>query len=440
MKLRLIILFLLLNSLSFTQTWHKILSDVSVVAVDCKLNQLWAATENHGIFYYNKNTHIWRNLNEQNGYLLANATDDLVMAAGRVFIASSYGIYYCSINSNNWNHYILPGGYYPNWIRSIADDDTVVWFGTFQGVAAFSKTTSTFTKYNITKNSNGSTNNVTSVFCTPTEVWFGTEDGVQIYKKGTDITHDSSRIYYSKHNGFDNLSQYISVKAICIQDSIAWIGLEDYTPSSNPNYCIGGLYRFNRNSNQWKRFDKSSGLTGNGIHFIRINNDTLIAGLFTYINGIDFTGNGLLQMRTDSLNIKILNYSGSGVTDSNYFDLRAMDNHLWLAAGDGLYSTYDTALTSVEGKEPVINYALNQNYPNPFNPVTNISFSLKKESFVSLKLYDIMGNLVKVLIEESKESGRHNYTLNAKDLASGIYLYELTTSGLREVKKMVYLK
>ncbi|HPO54914.1 MAG: T9SS type A sorting domain-containing protein [Ignavibacteriaceae bacterium] len=443
MKISLFLVFLLSSSFLFTQSWNKVISNAEVIAVDSKLNQVWAATDNNGVFYLNKNSGIWRNYTSENGYMVTNSTDGLVIATGKVFIASTYGIYYCGINGNNWGHYVLPGGYMPNWIRAVADDDTVVWFGTFQGIATYSKNSASFKTYNITKNSDGSTNNITTIHVTPNEVWFGTENGVQVYKKGLNITADSSRFLYNKQNGFDNLSQYISVKAIAVQDTIVWIGLEDYTPASNPNYCKGGLYRFNRNANVWQRFDKSTGLSGNGIHFIRINSDSLIAGLFTYINGVSFTGNGLLKMNTANLNSQIINYSSHGVGDSNYFDLRTLDNELWLAAGDGLYTTYDTTATSVENNNNLPdNFVLYQNYPNPFNPETIISFHLPANTHVSLKLFDILGNEIAQLVDETIQAGLQNYRLTSHNhqLSAGVYFYQLRAGDLISTKKMILLK
>ena len=443
MKISLFLVFLLSSSFLFTQSWNKVISNAEVIAVDSKLNQVWAATDNNGVFYLNKNSGIWRNYTSENGYMVTNSTDGLVIATGKVFIASTYGIYYCGINGNNWGHYVLPGGYMPNWIRAVADDDTVVWFGTFQGIATYSKNSASFKTYNITKNSDGSTNNITTIHVTPNEVWFGTENGVQVYKKGLNITADSSRFLYNKQNGFDNLSQYISVKAIAVQDTIVWIGLEDYTPASNPNYCKGGLYRFNRNANVWQRFDKSTGLSGNGIHFIRINSDSLIAGLFTYINGVSFTGNGLLKMNTANLNTQIINYSSNGVGDSNYFDLRTLDNELWLAAGDGLYTTYDTTATSVENNNNLPdNFVLYQNYPNPFNPETIISFHLPANTHVSLKLFDILGNEIAQLVDETIQAGLQNYRLTSHNhqLSAGVYFYQLRAGDLISTKKMILLK
>ena len=85
-------------------------------------------------------------------------------------------------------------------------------------------------------------------------------------------------------------------------------------------------------------------------------------------------------------------------------------------------------------------YALDQNYPNPFNPVTKITYALPKSGNVQLKVYDILGREVAVLVNEVKQAGIHNVDFNATNLASGIYFYTLKSGDFYAVKKMVLVK
>lgn len=87
-----------------------------------------------------------------------------------------------------------------------------------------------------------------------------------------------------------------------------------------------------------------------------------------------------------------------------------------------------------------IKFRLDQNYPNPFNPATIIQFSIKNKSFASLKIYDILGNKVAVLIENFLEAGDHSIEFDASDLPSGIYMYRLQTDEISLTKKMILLK
>lgn len=100
--------------------------------------------------------------------------------------------------------------------------------------------------------------------------------------------------------------------------------------------------------------------------------------------------------------------------------------------------------TSVE-KLPEFITELRRNYPNPFNPETVISFSLKKDMYVELTIYNIKGQLVKELLKEEKAAGKHSLIWNGTDnrgyqVGSGIYFYRMKTESYNEVNKMLLIK
>jgi len=86
-------------------------------------------------------------------------------------------------------------------------------------------------------------------------------------------------------------------------------------------------------------------------------------------------------------------------------------------------------------------YALEQNYPNPFNPNTVIEFSLPEDlSNVKLSVYNALGEKVAELVNTSLAAGRYSFQWNAKNVATGMYVYELRTDKFVSIKKMVLLK
>ncbi len=87
-------------------------------------------------------------------------------------------------------------------------------------------------------------------------------------------------------------------------------------------------------------------------------------------------------------------------------------------------------------------FSLNQNYPNPFNPSTRIQFSIPQDEFVTLKVYDISGKEIAVLVNEQKAKGEYSVNFNADsyNLSSGIYFYKLSTTGYSQVKEMLLIK
>jgi hypothetical protein len=85
-------------------------------------------------------------------------------------------------------------------------------------------------------------------------------------------------------------------------------------------------------------------------------------------------------------------------------------------------------------------YELKQNYPNPFNPSTLIQFHLPVRSFVSLKVYDILGREVALLLNETKEAGNHELKFSSDNLPSGLYVYRLDAENFSSVRKMMLVK
>jgi hypothetical protein len=85
-------------------------------------------------------------------------------------------------------------------------------------------------------------------------------------------------------------------------------------------------------------------------------------------------------------------------------------------------------------------YSLDQNYPNPFNPSTKISYSIKEEGLVKLKVYDVLGKEVATLINENKPAGNYEVEFNASQLPSGMYIYKIQSGQFSDVKKMLLTK
>ena len=93
----------------------------------------------------------------------------------------------------------------------------------------------------------------------------------------------------------------------------------------------------------------------------------------------------------------------------------------------------------VEVEAPAV-YSLDQNYPNPFNPSTNVNYSIAKTGIVKVAVYNMLGQEVKVLVNELKEAGPHTVTFDASFLPSGAYFYTLETAEYKQTRKMLLAK
>ncbi|MCD4730981.1 MAG: T9SS type A sorting domain-containing protein [Bacteroidales bacterium] len=99
-----------------------------------------------------------------------------------------------------------------------------------------------------------------------------------------------------------------------------------------------------------------------------------------------------------------------------------------------------TSIDEKDNHEIADGFVLKQNFPNPFNPVTTITYSIPRKSYITLRVYDILGREVVLLINEEKMKGNYDVEFNASELPSGVYFYKLQTEKYIETKKMIFMK
>ncbi len=141
---------------------------------------------------------------------------------------------------------------------------------------------------------------------------------------------------------------------------------------------------------------------------------------------------GFVEGHGNSNSPKEYNFIDSEINSAGTYSyrLKQIDN-------DGTYEFSN--IIEVNFGSP-INFELSQNYPNPFNPSTTISFNLPESGKVILKIYNIMGEEIKTLVEGYREAGIYTVKFNAEGHPSGMYLYRLSTNGFTETKKMLFMK
>jgi hypothetical protein len=148
---------------------------------------------------------------------------------------------------------------------------------------------------------------------------------------------------------------------------------------------------------------------------------------------------------------------GQGYQGDN-ISITSGNNRLWPVWMDDRTGTYqiwtvpiDLSLVNVDPSEEIVSaFNLEQNYPNPFNPSTNIRFRISDLGFVTLKIFDVLGNEVALLVSEEKQPGNYEVEFSAKggsasdgnayELSSGIYFYKLQAGSFVDTKKMILLR
>jgi hypothetical protein len=149
---------------------------------------------------------------------------------------------------------------------------------------------------------------------------------------------------------------------------------------------------------------------------------------------VDSTASGVwLPIADDALGLLI--------TGNLYFNVHSNINPGGEIRGNiGIGSQLITSVKQVSSNVPA-SFSLRQNYPNPFNPSTTIEFNLPTKSHVSMKIYSVLGQEIAVLVDEVRQAGNQKVTFDARQLASGLYFYRLTSdNGFSKTMKMLLLK
>jgi ligand-binding sensor domain-containing protein len=305
------------------------------------------------------------------------------------------------------------------------------------------------------------------------DIWIGTDGGLAKYN-GTNWT-----VYYNSNSGLPY--NYITSLAID-RSGNKWIGTGGKSlsfPIFSPYEKGKGLAKYD--GINWTVYDTSnSGLPDNGVNCLAIDLTgniwvgTWDEGLAKY-DGTNWTiyntsnsglpnnvvkclnidgseniwigtrGGGLAKY--DGENWTVYNTSNSGLP-SNWVDYLAIDENgnKWIGTnGGGLAVFNEGGIVSVKKLEKKDGhypdkFILSQNYPNPFNPSTTIKYSLPKQSYVTLKVYDILGREIEILVTEEKPAGVYEINWNASKLSSGVYFYQLKAGDYVSTKKMILLR
>jgi len=152
---------------------------------------------------------------------------------------------------------------------------------------------------------------------------------------------------------------------------------------------------------------------------------------------------------SDPLNITSIPPGSTVGTTSNYTvrvdsNFSGTFNFNFKIACDGWLYWIDSEIVNILGVENEIvipvNFSLYQNYPNPFNPNTKIKYGIPERTFIDLRIYDILGREVELLMNEEQDAGYYEINFNAANLSSGVYFYRLQAGSFIETKKMVLMK
>ncbi len=213
---------------------------------------------------------------------------------------------------------------------------------------------------------------------------------------------------------------------------------------------------------QWVNFDETSAFMYTQRIGVAVNNTSILVAGTWYNNGFitiqrfDIAGKYIAvdSVRSSIIkaNVFLTTSNGSFFLSGNYCGTLKKGNiNLFSTCGIGKVNLFVTKIAptggilitgvnEIVGGDVPTHFVLEQNYPNPFNPTTSISFSVPQLSFVTLKVFDVIGKEIATLVNENKSVGNYEVNFDASKLSSGIYFYKLQTGNFSSTKKMVLMK
>jgi hypothetical protein len=234
------------------------------------------------------------------------------------------------------------------------------------------------------------------------------------------------------------------------------------------SYSLGFLSNELPASNVWLGAGNSddNSMVSAGVQLPTVNSGNVITkNLFLYKTNSTISGRVTLGGNSPNMNLEIM----AGVTDTAFLRTYTdFNGYYTLNVTNKLYNyniscwnlppnymggsilahpgqtnvNLNLNLTDVEHDQSVIpnEFSLLQNYPNPFNPSTKISWQTPVAGWQSLKVYDVLGNVVATLVDEEIPVGTHEVIWQATNLPSGLYFYKLVTKDFVSTKKMMLVK
>jgi len=332
--------FPLLNSAQNSPKLESYLENKNVTDICDDGKNLWVATNGNGVFQFNYRMQEWYNYSTRNKKLKLNFFYSITANKDFVWAGSPDGLFIFNKKRKRWSKRKFgKGGQLSNWIRDVEYDPylNVVWIGRFKYLTKYDLKRRRFSDYDLTKNNNIKTNTIKVVKVDGDSlVWFGSESGLHKYNKAYDITNDSAFTFYdNKFNYFNGEGDAVSIAALLVEQNNLWIGLDEFITKNNPNYNLGGLYKFNR-KNDWTRFDTHNGLKGNGIFDLEITGDYIWVALYQFSkNTKDIFGRGVaLINRITNIVTPIIIDGLPKTINSLHFD----GTKLWFGTNKGLFA------------------------------------------------------------------------------------------------------
>ncbi len=347
---------------------------------------------------------------------LSNPDSDAVscfaVSGTNLFAVNDYGeVYRSTDNGTSWTP--VNSGLTNAFVLSLAVSGTNLFAGTVYGAGVF---LSTDNGTSWTPVDSGLTNTyVLSLAVSGTNLFAGT-----FYGSGVFLSTNNGTIWTPVDSGLTNTN----ILSLDVSETNLFAGTG------------AGIFLSTNNGTIWTPVD--SGLTNTNVYSFAASGTNLVAGTDGGVFLSTNTGTSWTEVDSGLINTFVISLAVSG---TNLF-AGTVDGGVWRRPLSEL-----TSVKSSRGETPT-RFSLSQNYPNPFNPTTTISFALPTRSFVSLKVFDMLGREVSTILSGELQAGNYTRQWNAANMSSGVYFYRLVAKAIpsgqagtyNQAKKLLLLK
>jgi len=373
---------------------------------------IYAGT-NSGVYYTNDIGDPWFSIGPDDWiYSLIKAGNNLVAGSG-----SAKGIWISSDLGANWSN---ASGMENQSVYALCKNDNYIFAGTWgSGVFRSGDKGSTWQKVGLEGEP------VQAVFSLADTIFAGGEDLI------------GGKIYFSTNNGESWDFRYLPYPALSVNCFVQKAGKVFAGTDA-------GLYSSSDVGNSWSlesgvTFDSSGTVTDAKMIKALVAHDQYMIAAFTFEGIWISSDNGKEWTSYNDGLISDWSFNGLAVKDPNLWSLREGFGNAYMRPLTDLITDIQSEVELIPG-----DHKLYQNYPNPFNPSTTIGFSLLKSSFVTLEVYNSLGQKVATLLNKNMNSGNFNVKFDASSInrriSSGIYYYMIHAGEFQAVKKMLLLQ
>jgi hypothetical protein len=360
---------------------------------------LYAGTYGGGVFLTTNNGTSWSAVNTG---LATTRVQALALSGTNLFAGTSGGVFLSTNNGTNWTQTGLTNTV----VTSFALSGTNFFAGTIVGVFLSTNNGTTWTAVNT-----GLTNTLVAALAVSPNGAGGANLFAATRTGGIFLSTNNGTSWTAVNTGLTDLS----VPALTVSGTNLLAGTYD------------GVFLSTNNGTNWTR----AGLTNTVVTSFALSGTNLLAG--TIVGVFLSTNNGTTWTAVNT-----------GLTDTNIWSLAISGANLFAGTWSGGVWRRPLAemVTSMErfSTDLPTHFTLDQNYPNPFNPSTVIQFRIPNASFVSLKVFNVLGAEIATLVNENKTPGTYKLTWDAGGFPSGVYFYRLIAGGKVFIGKMNLLK